>query len=103
MVPVPTEVLVHVDGFPVNKCFEGVIEYWGKKGVQERYGTIIFWIFHAELDVRINGVDLLEVLVNMFSLLDDRSVIHVHKPESGWIWGKADGFDFKLFHEQVCN
>ena len=32
----------------------------------------------------------------MFSLLDDKGVIHIPKPKPGWIWGMADGFGLKL-------
>ena len=37
----------------------------------------------------------------MFCLLDNKCFIHIPKPKHGWIWGSADGFGFKLIHEQV--
>ena len=37
----------------------------------------------------------------MFCLVDDKGVIHIFKPKPWWIGSSADGFGFKLFHEQV--
>ena len=77
MVTVPVVVLVCVVGVPINRCYDGVVGFWVNKGVQEMYGTIVSGSFCGELDVRINSlrVDVLEELVTMFSLLDDKSVI----------------------------
>ena len=49
------------------------------------YGTIVFGLLYGELDMGVNRVDMLEKLVTMSSLLDNKGVIHVAKPESGWI------------------
>ena len=76
----------NVGGVPMNRCYEGVIGPHGYKGVQNRYETIIFGDFHGDLDVGINRVHVLEELVTMFSLLDDKSVIHILKIEPGWMW-----------------
>ena len=37
----------------------------------------------------------------MFSLLDDKDVIHIPKPYLLLVGGSVDGLDFKLFHEEV--
>ena len=99
MVVVSMEVLVHVGEFPINRCYKCVVRSWGNKDVPERYGTIVFGIFLAELDVGVNRVGVLEELVTMFTLLDDEGVIHIPKPESGCMGDGADGFSFRLFHE----
>ena len=41
--------------------------------------------FHCKPEMRIYGIDVLEELVTVFSLLDDEGVFHVLKPEPGWI------------------
>ena len=38
----------------------------------------------------------------VFSLLNDKGVIHILKPKTGMIGGRADGFGINLFHEQVA-
>ena len=53
--------------------------------------------------MRANGVNLLEEMLAMFCLLGDKGVIHIPEPKPGWIGCVADGFGFKLFHEQVGN
>ena len=53
--------------------------------------------------MKANGVDVLEELMAMFCLLDDKGVIDVSKPKPGWIGGSADGLRFKLFHVQIGN
>ena len=53
---------------------EGIVP--GKQGHPGKVWSHIFGVFHGELDV--GSIELT-------------------------FWGKADGFDFKLFHEQVCN
>ena len=73
MVAAPVEVLVCVGGFPIKRCHKGVVWSWGTKDVQDKCGTIIFGIFCVELDMG----------VTTFSLLDDESIIHMPKPESG--------------------
>ena len=93
------EVLVVVGGFPVYGSYKGIIQSWGNKAVQERYGAIIFGIFHGKLDVGVYRVDVLEELVTIYHLLDDKGVIHISKPRPGRTGGRADGFGFKLFHE----
>ena len=72
-------------------------------GFQVGYGTIFFWIFHSELYAGVYRFEVLEELVAMFCLLDNKGIIHIPKPKPGWNGGRADGFGFKLFHEQVCN
>ena len=39
----------------------------------------------------------------MLSLSNDKGVLHIPKPKPGWIGGRADGFGFELFHEEVNN
>ena len=56
-----------------------------------------------KLDVRVNGIDVLEEMIALFSLCDDKGVIHISKSKPGWIWDSTDGFGFKLFHELVGN
>ena len=53
--------------------------------------------------MRVYGVDVLEELMAMFCLLDDKGIIHIPKPKLGWTGGRADGLGFKLLHEQVIN
>ena len=51
----------------------------------------------------IYGIDMLEELVAVFCLLDDKGAIYILNPKPGWIGDRANGFGFKLFHEQVGN
>ena len=44
---------------------------------------------------------MLQVLVAVFCLLDDKGVSHIPKPQHLWMGGY--GLDFNLFHEQVCH
>ena len=46
---------------------------------------------------------MLEKLLAVFSLLDDKGVIHIFKAKPEWIGGRDDCFGFELFHEQVGN
>ena len=55
------------------------------------------------MDMEVYVIDVLGELVAVFSLLDDKGVVHLPKPKPGWIGGRADGFGFKLFHELVGN
>ena len=80
MVTVPMKVLVSIGVFSTYQCCEGVVGSGGNKGVQERYGTIFFGLFHSEQDVLIQGVDVPEKLSTLFCLLDDKDVIHKPKP-----------------------
>ena len=49
----------------------------------------------------VNGINVLQELLAMFHLSDEKGVIHIPKPKPWWIVGSADGFGFKLLHEQV--
>ena len=49
---------------------KGIVGSWGNKCFQEEYGTIVFDIFYGKLDVGVYRVDVLEELVDMFSLLE---------------------------------
>ena len=51
--------------------------------------------------MRVNGIDLLEEVLAMFCQFGDKGVIHIPKPQPGWIGGSADGLGFKLYHEQA--
>ena len=55
----------------------------------------------GELDVKVNGVEVLKKLVSMFCPLDDKGDIHIAKPQFWWMDGSVDGLGFKLFHEEV--
>ena len=63
----------------------------------------MFGIFHGELHMGVYGINVLEELVAMFGLLDNKGVIHISKLKPGWIRVRADGFGFKLLHEQISN
>ena len=63
-------------------------------------GTICYGLLD-ELNVWVNGVDVLQKFVAMSCLLDDKGVIHILKPQPRWMGGWVDGHDFKLFHEKV--
>ena len=88
MVAVPVEVSVSVGGFAINRCYKGFVGSQENKGVQERYGTIVFEISCGELDVGVNRVDMLGELVAMFKLLDDEGIIHNLSQSIGG-WGQS--------------
>ena len=95
---------ISVGWFPVHGCYKDIVGSLGNKGVQEGYGPIGFLGFSVVNCIwGVYGVDVLEELVPMFCLLDDKDAKHVPKPKPGWIGVRADGFGFKIFHEQVCN
>ena len=58
-------------------------------------------IFCGELDMWVNGMNLLEELSVMFCLLDDKGVIYIPEQNPGWIGDSADGLGFELFQKQV--
>ena len=103
VVAVPQEVLVCMGGFAMHRSCKCIIWSHGNKSFQEGKRTIVLWVSHGKLNVRVNGINVLEELITMFSLLDDKGVIHIRKPKPGWIRVSADGFGFKLFHKQVGN
>ena len=37
----------------------------------------------------------------MFCLVDDKCIVHKPEPKGGWVGKGLEGFDFKLFHEDV--
>ena len=49
----------------------------------------------------VNGIDVLEELIAVFYLLDDKNVIHIPTPKPGWRGSSTDGLWLKLLHEQV--
>ena len=53
----------------------------------------------CELNMLVNGINVLEEVMAVFCLLGDKGVIP--KPKLGWIRGSADVLGFKLFHEEV--
>ena len=50
----------------------------------------------------VNGVDMLQEMVAVFCILDDKGVIQIPKPQPRWVGGLVEGLDVELFHEQVC-
>ena len=67
-----------------------------KKGIEQALG-----IFCSTQYVSVYGIDMLEELVAILCLSDDKGAIHIPNPKPGWIGSRADGFGLKLFHEQV--
>ena len=49
----------------------------------------------------VNGIYVVEELLAMFCLLDNKDVIYIPEPKPGCIGGSADGLGFELFCEQV--
>ena len=47
----------------------------------------------GELYMEVNGINVLEELLAVFCLLDDKGVIHIPKPKSGWIGGSVHALD----------
>ena len=58
---------------------------WGRLECQGGNRAIVLGILHGELDLRVTGIDVLEELIAMFNLLDDKDVIHIPKSKPGWI------------------
>ena len=46
-------------------------------------------------------VDMLKKFLAVFCLVDDKSVIHKPEPKGRGVGEGGEGFDFKLFHEDV--
>ena len=46
-------------------------------------------------------IAVLEELMAMFYMLDDRSIIHIPKPKLGWTGSSAHSLGFEPFHDQV--
>ena len=60
--------------------------------------AIVLWIIHGILDVNVSGINVLQELITMLSLLDDKGVIHIPKPKPRWIGDSTDGFGFYLMN-----
>ena len=73
---VPVWLLIHMGWFLYTDVFRSL----GNKGIQEGYGTIFLGVFHGELDVWVLGVDMLEELMNMLCLLDDKYINYIPEP-----------------------
>ena len=56
---------------------------------------------HCELDVRVLVVYVMEKVLAVFCPTYDKSVIHKPKPQGRGVGAGLEGFDFKLFHEDV--
>ena len=80
IVTAPVNVLICVGWFSTYWCCGSVVGSSGDKGVQERYGTIFFGVSCGELDVWVQGVDVLEELRTMFCLLDDKGFTQIPEP-----------------------
>ena len=55
----------------------------------------------CDLDMWVNGIDVLEELLNMFCLIDDKGVIYIPEPQPRCFGSSAYSLGFELFHEQV--
>ena len=72
-------------GFPIYRCYEGIVGSQANKDTQERYGTIIFGIFYFVVYVGVNRADVLDDLTTVFTLLDDKCVIqYLSQSLGGW-------------------
>ena len=71
-------------GFSVYRGCKGIVWSWPNYSVQEGNGTIVHGIFYGKLDMRVTGINVLEELTTLFSLLDDKGVNHISKPKPEW-------------------
>ena len=51
----------------------------------------------------VKGITVVEELLGVFCLVDDKGVIHIPKPSPGRMMGDADRSSFKVLHEQASN
>ena len=75
----------------VNCGDEGVVGSWCDLGVQEGKRPILTWFLHCELYAWILCVDVLQELLTVFCLLDDKSVINKCWPQVG-VWAVLRAF-----------
>ena len=101
VVAAPMEVLSVWLGFLYTEDIWVLFWSWRDSGVQERDGAIVLVIFHGELEMWVNGINVMEELLAMFYLLDDTGVIFIPESKRGWIGGSADGMGFKFLNEQI--
>ena len=55
----------------------------------------------CELNMGIKRIKVVEELLGVFLLVDDKGVIHIPEWDPGRVGGSADGSGFKVLHEQV--
>ena len=88
-------------GFLYTETFRVLLSQWetrlSRKGMELL--SLGFSVVNGYMWVR--GIDMLEELLGMFCLLDDKGVIHIPESQPWWIGGSGDGLAFKLFHKQV--
>ena len=58
-----------------------------KLKVQKKNGTLCVWSLLGELNVWVNGGDVLQKLIVVFCLSDDKGGIHIPKPQPRWMGG----------------
>ena len=61
------EVLVHMDGFSVCTSCRVLFGHGENWSAQEGNRAIVLWIFCGKLDVRVNGINVLEELITKFT------------------------------------
>ena len=72
--------------FPVHSNGQTTIFLWLYNGVQEGDGTILLIVLHCKFYGRVNTVNVLEEVLFIDFLVDDKGVIHKPVPEPGR-WG----------------
>ena len=55
-------------------------------GVEERKETILFY-FYGEFDVAVYGIDVSGEIFNIIFMYNNKSVVHISKPDGWWSWG----------------
>ena len=72
-----------MSGFPVHSNGQTTINLWFYSGIQEGDGTILLTVFHCKFYGRVNIIDVLEEVIFVNFLVDDKGVIHKPAPEPG--------------------
>ena len=74
------QILISVCWLSVNCSDKSVVWTWCDLDVQEGKKAILIWFLHCELYLWILCVDVMQELLTVFYLLDDKSVIN--KPQA---------------------